>query len=35
MSVLWHICKSQPRLVLMGLRGLLTRGRAARQDVSR
>jgi flavin-dependent dehydrogenase len=26
MSVLWHICKSQPRLVLMGLRGLLTRG---------
>jgi flavin-dependent dehydrogenase len=35
MSVRWHICKSQPRLVLMGLRGLLTRGRAARQDVSR
>lgn len=25
--VLWHICLSQPRLLLMGLRGLLTRGR--------
>jgi flavin-dependent dehydrogenase len=35
MTVLWHICKSQPRLLLMGLRGLLTRGQTARQDVSR
>jgi flavin-dependent dehydrogenase len=24
--VLWHICRSQPRLLLIGLRGLLTRG---------
>lgn len=24
-SVLWHICRSQPRLLLIGLRGLLTR----------
>lgn len=24
--VLWHICRSQPRLLLVGLRGLLTRG---------
>src|SRR5689334_25250060 len=23
--VLWHICRSQPRLLLIGLRGLLTR----------
>ena len=27
-KVLWHICLSQPRLILMGLRGLLTGGRA-------
>jgi flavin-dependent dehydrogenase len=24
--ILWHICRSQPRLLLIGLRGLLTRG---------
>jgi digeranylgeranylglycerophospholipid reductase len=29
--VLWHICRSQPRLLLIGLRGLLTRGSLARQ----
>jgi hypothetical protein len=23
--VLWHICRNQPRLLLIGLRGLLTR----------
>jgi flavin-dependent dehydrogenase len=28
LKVLWHICLSQPRLMLMGLRGLLTGGRA-------
>ena len=27
LKVLWHLCLSQPRLLLMGLRGLLTRGR--------
>ncbi|MGH9775188.1 MAG: NAD(P)/FAD-dependent oxidoreductase [Candidatus Acidiferrales bacterium] len=27
LKVLWHLCLSQPRLVLLGLRGLLTRGR--------
>jgi len=27
LKVLWHTCISQPRLLLMGLRGLLTRGR--------
>lgn len=27
LRVLWHACISQPRLVLMGLRGLLMRGR--------
>jgi flavin-dependent dehydrogenase len=27
LKVLWHICLSQPRLILMGLRGLLTGGR--------
>jgi digeranylgeranylglycerophospholipid reductase len=26
LTVLWHLCLSQPRLLLMGLRGLLTRG---------
>lgn len=29
LKVLWHICLSQPRLILMGLRGLLTGGRTA------
>jgi flavin-dependent dehydrogenase len=24
--VLWHVCRSQPRLLLIGLRGLLSRG---------
>ena len=28
--VLWTICKSQPRLLLMGLRGLMTRGTVLR-----
>ena len=28
--VLWNICKSQPRLLLMGLRGLMTRGTVLR-----
>jgi len=27
LKVIWHICLSQPRLLLMGLRGLLTGGR--------
>jgi len=27
LKILWHICLSQPRLILMGLRGLLTGGR--------
>jgi len=30
--VLWRICRSQPRLLLIGLRGLLTRGSLARQS---
>lgn len=30
--VLWHICRSQPRLLLVGLRGLLTRGSLSRQQ---
>jgi flavin-dependent dehydrogenase len=29
LKVLWHICLSQPRLILMGLRGLLTGRRMA------
>ena len=29
--VLWHLCLSQPRLLLLGLRGLLTRGTFSRQ----
>jgi flavin-dependent dehydrogenase len=28
LKVLWRVCLSQPRLILMGLRGLLTHGRA-------
>ncbi|MFZ0414665.1 MAG: hypothetical protein WAM15_07450, partial [Candidatus Acidiferrales bacterium] len=27
LKVLWRVCVSQPRLILMGLRGLLTSGR--------
>jgi flavin-dependent dehydrogenase len=30
-KILWRICLKQPRLVLLGLRGLLTRGRPLRQ----
>jgi len=30
--VLWHICRSQPRLLLMGLRGALTRNSLVRKD---
>ena len=33
--VLWHVCRSQPRLLLMGLRGLLTNPlEAAKSDDS-
>lgn len=32
--ILWRICLRQPRLLLLGLRGLLTRGRAARQTAT-
>jgi digeranylgeranylglycerophospholipid reductase len=31
LKVLWHICLNQPRLLLMGLRSLLTGGRALRR----
>jgi flavin-dependent dehydrogenase len=31
-KVLWHVCLRQPRLVLLGIRGLLMRGPAARRD---
>ncbi len=30
--VLWHICRSQPRLLLIGLRGLLTGGSLLRRE---
>jgi flavin-dependent dehydrogenase len=30
-KILWRICLSQPRLVLLGLRGLLSRSRASRR----
>lgn len=30
--VLWHICRNQPRLMLLGLRGLLMRNSLVRQD---
>jgi flavin-dependent dehydrogenase len=30
--ILWHICRNQPRLMLLGLRGLLMRGSLTRQD---
>jgi flavin-dependent dehydrogenase len=30
--VLWHICRSQPRLLLLGLRGLLTRNALLREN---
>jgi flavin-dependent dehydrogenase len=32
--ILWRICLRQPRLLLLGLRGLLTRGRAVRRPVA-
>jgi flavin-dependent dehydrogenase len=32
--ILWRVCLRQPRLLLMGLRGLLTRGRAIRRPVA-
>jgi hypothetical protein len=33
LKVLWRVCLSQPRLILMGLRGLLTgRRRFGRED---
>ncbi|HEV2489360.1 MAG TPA: NAD(P)/FAD-dependent oxidoreductase [Candidatus Acidoferrales bacterium] len=34
LKVLWRVCLSQPRLILMGLRGLLTHGRAFGQQNS-
>ncbi len=30
--VLWHLCVNQPRLLLLGLRGLLARGSVSRRD---
>jgi flavin-dependent dehydrogenase len=33
-KILWRICLSQPRLILLGLRGLLMRGRLSRQRLS-
>ncbi len=30
--VLWHLCLNQPRLLLLGLRGLLARGSLSRRD---
>ena len=32
--ILWRICLRQPRLLLLGLRGLLTRGRTIRRTVA-
>jgi flavin-dependent dehydrogenase len=32
--ILWRICLRQPRLLLLGLRGLLTRGRTIRRPVT-
>lgn len=32
--ILWRICLRQPRLLLLGLRGLLTRGRTIRRPVA-
>ncbi|MFI5091945.1 MAG: FAD-dependent monooxygenase [Candidatus Acidiferrales bacterium] len=32
-KILWRICLRQPRLLLLGLRGLLTRGRTIRRPV--
>jgi flavin-dependent dehydrogenase len=34
LKVLWRVCLSQPRLILMGLRGLLTHGRTFGQQNS-
>ena len=31
-KILWRVCLSQPRLILMGLRGLLTHGRSLRSS---
>jgi flavin-dependent dehydrogenase len=33
-KVLWHVCLRQPRLVLLGIRGLLMRGRSFRPKLS-
>jgi digeranylgeranylglycerophospholipid reductase len=33
-KILWRICLRQPRLLLLGLRGLLTRGRTMRHPVA-
>jgi len=32
--ILWRVCLRQPRLLLLGLRGLLTRGRTIRRMVA-
>ena len=34
LKVLWRVCLSQPRLILMGLRGLLTHGRSFGRNTS-
>jgi flavin-dependent dehydrogenase len=31
-KVLWHVCLRQPRLVLLGIRGLLMRGQSSRRE---
>src|SRR5215470_6499184 len=31
-KVLWHVCLRQPRLLLLGIRGLLMRGRSLRRE---
>jgi flavin-dependent dehydrogenase len=31
-KVLWHVCLRQPRLILLGIRGLLMRGRSLRRQ---
>jgi digeranylgeranylglycerophospholipid reductase len=33
-KILWRICLRQPRLLLLGLRGLLTRGRTIRRTIA-
>jgi hypothetical protein len=32
--ILWRVCLRQPRLLMLGLRGLLTRGRTIRRPVA-